>query len=539
MDKPQGTTDGTGFHIEGSALHPDRHHMSRAHSFFRVRHNPLARFLRALMVFVLVLVLSVQAFPISVQAAPVYSFMGTGLSLTRPAPLLPALFPGLAPGVVQQTRTHLILAFPYLHENPVSLSGRAIRLPVQSGAGNAGTLNVLLDKTTSADFGGGRLMLKREGLLLRPNERVRIGEAVLALQKKPASEEPLKARTPAPILDESLVYVTANGMGMTSLDMAPAGYLVRVPIWMESRGDRTIHISLGNAPEPVPGKLVDAKPSETLRYVSSDTLLPSGYVPTLSWTRNLSCIRNQAAFAFQGEVLSALRAMLKDAAAKGISAFDLSNSYRSAAYQKQLFDRRYNLSKADPTIPDPLAATLRRVTKPNGSEHQTGMAIDIFSTTTREETFVNTPQYAFIQEQGWKYGFLVRYPDGTEHKTRIMFEPWHIRWFDRPVAAWLHRENRVFEEFTSLMRLQGALWLGNTGRNQTSANRSTGIEMQEAVSPLDDENVIWLAVMATPEAEFASAISSYAPERSHFLPDRQIWLVPMGTFGEIPAMHRE
>ena len=539
MDRQQGTTDGTGFHIGWSALHPDRRHTGRARSFFRVRHNPLARFLRALMPFTLVLMLSVQAFPMTVQAAPVYSFMGTGLSLTRPIPSLPASFPGLAPGVVQQTRTHLILTFPYLHEEPVFLSGRAIRLPVQSGAGNAGTLNVLLDTTTSADFGGGQLYLKWEGLLPRPNERVRIGEAVLALQKKPASDETLKARTPAPVLDESLVYASANGMGLTAMDLEPAGYLVRVPLWMERLADRTLHISLGSAPEPVPGKLVDATPSDTLRYVSSDTLLPGGYVPTLAWTRNLSCIRNRAAFAFQGEVLSALRDMLKDAAAKGISAFDLSNSYRSAAYQKQLFDRRFNLSKADPTIPDPLAATLRRVTKPNGSEHQTGMAIDIFSTTTREATFVNTPQYAFIQEQGWKYGFVVRYPDGTEHKTRIMFEPWHIRWFDRPVAAWLHRENRVYEEFTSIVRLQGALWLGNTGRNQNPVNRSVGNEMQKVVSPLDDENVVWLAVMATPEAEFASAISSYAPERSHFLPNRQIWLVPMGAFGEIPATHQE
>ena len=407
-----------------------------------------------------------------------------------------------------------------------------MRLPVSYGKKNDGTVSILLDKPGVADYSPGRLEIRWEGLLPEAGQRIRMGEAVLSLARQPLYAESISPRKPAPQLDESQVYRAANGIGVAANDLTPAGYIVRVTLWLENRANREMHICLGPAPEPVPGALVDGHPSESLRYVSSDTLLPDGYTPALTWSRTLSCIRNGQSHGFAPDMALALRDMLRDGARQGVASYSLSYSYRSPALQKQLFDRRLALSKADASIADPLGATLRRVTRPNGSEHQTGMGMDIFSTTTSGVAFAKTAQYAWLNNDGWRYGFVVRYPDAAEHMTRIMFEPWHIRWFDLPVAAWLHREKRVYEELVAEVRQQGALWLGPVASDSLTATAAgtTGT----AASPVyNTPDIVWLTVAATPNAVYATSNSTLAPEICQFLPERQLWLIPMGTASEV------
>ena len=444
-------------------------------------------------------------------------------------PGVAAVCPGLQNGLATRDGTRLALEFPYAFENPVFLDGQAVRLPISFGDKNTGTLSILLDSSMQVEPRYGRIVLHASGELPRQGQRVRVGEAVLALVRQPLYHEEIVPRMPAPALDEVHVYGAANAVGVAARDLPPAGYISRVIVWLENRADREWRICLGPAPEPVSGKLVDRTVSEALRYVTSDTLLPQTYEPGLTWSRTLPCIRNGGTYAFSTEMMPALQTMLRDAARTGVSFYSLSYSYRSAALQKQLFDRRLALSRADATILDPLGATLRRVTRPNGSEHQTGMAMDIFSTTSSGVAFANTRQYAFINDHGWHYGFVVRYPDAAEHMTRIMFEPWHIRWFDRPVAAWLHREDRVYEELVAEVRQQGTRWLGGCDAGQLPTAATAATAFLDASPVYADPDILWLAVAATPEAVYGSAVSGYAPEICAFLPETQMWLVPMGA----------
>lgn len=63
--------------------------------------------------------------------------------------------------------------------------------------------------------------------------------------------------------------------------------------------------------------------------------------------------------------------------------------------------------------------------RPGHSEHQTGFAMDINSLKT---DFQYTKEGIWLNNNAYKYGFILRYPKGKENITGYMFEPWHYRY---------------------------------------------------------------------------------------------------------------
>ncbi len=80
-----------------------------------------------------------------------------------------------------------------------------------------------------------------------------------------------------------------------------------------------------------------------------------------------------------------------------------------------------------------------RISAPAGaSEHQTGLAVDIGSpdhACALQACFAGTPAGAWAAEHAWRYGFIIRYPAGTEAITGYTYEPWHLRWVGADTAA--------------------------------------------------------------------------------------------------------
>lgn len=77
------------------------------------------------------------------------------------------------------------------------------------------------------------------------------------------------------------------------------------------------------------------------------------------------------------------------------------------------------------------------------SEHQLGTAID-FTTSKTGATllfFVKTQTYQWLEENAYKYGFILSYP---ENNTYFRFEPWHWRFVGKELAGKLHEENKYF-----------------------------------------------------------------------------------------------
>lgn len=118
----------------------------------------------------------------------------------------------------------------------------------------------------------------------------------------------------------------------------------------------------------------------------------------------------------------------------------VNSSYRSFEDQKELYDLykdNYGTTEAD------LVAS-----RPGYSEHQTGLSVDVFSKdNTSTKTFKDSPAYSWLVNNSYKYGFILRYPEGKEDITGYEFEAWHYRYVGKKVAKELHNSNLTFEEY--------------------------------------------------------------------------------------------
>lgn len=85
--------------------------------------------------------------------------------------------------------------------------------------------------------------------------------------------------------------------------------------------------------------------------------------------------------------------------------------------------------------------------RPGHSEHQLGLAIDVNSI---EFTFADTPEGLWLAENCYKYGFIIRYKEGTEHITGYMYEPWHIRYLGKELARRVHFSGVTLEEYLGI-----------------------------------------------------------------------------------------
>ena len=85
--------------------------------------------------------------------------------------------------------------------------------------------------------------------------------------------------------------------------------------------------------------------------------------------------------------------------------------------------------------------------RPGYSEHQTGLAFDINYADSR---FEGTDQAIWLAENAYKYGFILRYPEGKEHITGYMYEPWHYRYIGVENAAKIFASGLTLEEYYGL-----------------------------------------------------------------------------------------
>lgn len=111
------------------------------------------------------------------------------------------------------------------------------------------------------------------------------------------------------------------------------------------------------------------------------------------------------------------------------------SGYRSYTYQEGL----YNAYVAR----DGQAAADRYSARPGHSEHQTGLAFDVGAI---DNYYGETPAGKWLAAHAHEYGFIIRYPQGKEHITGYMYEPWHIRYLG-DVAKKVYESGLTLEEY--------------------------------------------------------------------------------------------
>ena len=66
--------------------------------------------------------------------------------------------------------------------------------------------------------------------------------------------------------------------------------------------------------------------------------------------------------------------------------------------------------------------------------------------------FADTDEYRWLEQNAWKFGFVLRYPEGKEDVTGIQFEPWHYRYVGRYHAYRMHESGMCLEEYLEDVR---------------------------------------------------------------------------------------
>ncbi|MBT9253513.1 MAG: M15 family metallopeptidase [Brockia lithotrophica] len=188
-------------------------------------------------------------------------------------------------------------------------------------------------------------------------------------------------------------------------------------------------------PSPSPAIVPPAERESILVLVNAERRLPQGYRPPdlvrvsvrSAWGDERALLRREAA--------QAVEALFRDAQAAGFHPL-LVSGFRSYELQATLYGNRAE----EPHI--------YGVAPPGASEHQTGLAADILEEGRgMDATFANTPFGQWLAAHAPEYGFVLRYPRGKEHVTRVVFEPWHFRYVGREEALEMARTGEVLEEY--------------------------------------------------------------------------------------------
>lgn len=133
------------------------------------------------------------------------------------------------------------------------------------------------------------------------------------------------------------------------------------------------------------------------------------------------------------KVAEAFRQMVEAAGEEGVRYFLISSGYRGFDKQQQLYEEK----GSDYALPA------------GHSEHNLGLSLDIGSSLG---AMSEAPEGAWLQENAWKYGFILRYPKDKVNITGIQYEPWHFRYVGLPHSVIMHHKGLVLEQYLELLR---------------------------------------------------------------------------------------
>lgn len=138
------------------------------------------------------------------------------------------------------------------------------------------------------------------------------------------------------------------------------------------------------------------------------------------------------------ETQAAFDELCAAAAEDGLNIY-LASGYRSYYTQQELYNDYVYTYGQD--IADTFSA------RPGHSEHQSGLAIDV---NTIDDAFGATPEAAWLAEHCHEYGFIIRYAEDKVDITGYKYEPWHIRYVGKEIAAEVSELGIALEEYLGI-----------------------------------------------------------------------------------------
>ena len=188
------------------------------------------------------------------------------------------------------------------------------------------------------------------------------------------------------------------------------------------------------------------EPDWQLLLVNDWNPLPAGYDDDVSFTTV------SGGKQMDSRITDIVEQMLRDA-----SAYDLAvvSAYRPESEQNTLYWRKvkqYTDQGYSDLEAQKVGGTI--VKRPGFSEHNCGLAMDVGGSGdyTLEQTFANTPAYTWLMEHCADYGFILRFPEGKEDITGVIYEPWHYRYVGVEAARYIMDNDLCLEEYLAQVK---------------------------------------------------------------------------------------
>lgn len=141
-----------------------------------------------------------------------------------------------------------------------------------------------------------------------------------------------------------------------------------------------------------------------------------------------------------------LEQMLADCRATG-TPITLTAGYRTRDEQLSFFDSEVSRQMmAGHNADNAYLIAERKVGAPGTSEHELGLAVDVQGTSAQ----------AWMRENAWRYGFILRYPEGSESVTGRSADSAHYRYVGLTAAEQITSLNITLEEYMGMFYTQDA-----------------------------------------------------------------------------------
>lgn len=175
-----------------------------------------------------------------------------------------------------------------------------------------------------------------------------------------------------------------------------------------------------------------------LILVNSDNPIPEDHEIELTWLSNGLYVDSR--------IYPDLQQMFNDARSDGIYPI-VGEAYRTHEEQQNIMQNRIN-SYLFEGYSQYEAEELAKewVAEPGKSEHELGIALDINADPAYSSDY---EVYDWLAQNAYKYGFILRYPQGKEYITGIDYEPWHYRYVGKETAVEIYNLQITLEEYLS------------------------------------------------------------------------------------------
>lgn len=164
---------------------------------------------------------------------------------------------------------------------------------------------------------------------------------------------------------------------------------------------------------------------DEILIVNKTYALPKNFVPKNTYESAVD-VKTNCQTCIDKEAYNSWLKMKDDAASLGLG-ICIQSGYRPYNLQKSLYNNY--VERDGKKAADTYSA------RAGHSDHQTGLAFDLNSI---NDDFTKTKEAKWVNDNAYKYGFILRFPQGKEKYTGYKYESWHLRYVGNELAEKLY-----------------------------------------------------------------------------------------------------